>query len=254
MRHLLTLVRHEIRLLLISPTVYIASVIFLILMGFIYWAILREMTLAPQDISANAQFFGLFWLPVFFLVPLLTMRSIAAEKSRSTLESLFSTPVPKFSIILSKYLSAYLLYITLWALTLYFPIITQSLFPETISNNNLVDPAGMLGGIIFIALSGLLFIAIGIFASSLTRSQLVAAMLCFTLLLIACIGSQQLEYATFNYLSPGSFLYGLIEYINIYSHLEDFSLGIIDTRPFVFYFSSAYLFLSLAVNNIESKL
>ena len=253
MHHLITLIRHEIRLLLISPPVYIAAVLFLGLMGFIYWAILRGMTLVPQDMSANAQFFSLFWLPVFFLVPLLTMRSLAAEKNRATLESLFSTPVPKFSIVLSKYLSAYLLYILLWSLTIYFPIITENILPETISRNSLVDPAGMAGSITFIALSGLLFISIGIFTSSLTRSQLVAAMLCFTLLFITCIGAQQLEYATYNYLSPGSFFYDLIEYINVFSHLEDFSLGIIDTRPFVFYFSAAFLFLSLAVNNIESK-
>ena len=48
----------------------------------------------PQDSSPVAQFFSLFWLPVFFSVPLLTMRSIASERNQSTLETLFSTPRP----------------------------------------------------------------------------------------------------------------------------------------------------------------
>ena len=65
MRQLITLIRHEIRLLFISPPVYFAAVTFMLLMGFIYWAILRSLSIEPQDASATVQFFSLFWLPVF---------------------------------------------------------------------------------------------------------------------------------------------------------------------------------------------
>ena len=252
MGHFFTLVRHEVRLLFIAPPTYVASVLFVLLMGFIYWAILRSMTLMPQDTSSISQFFSLFWLPVFFTVPLLTMRSIAEEKNQSTLQTLFSAPIPKYAIVLSKFFAAYLLYVILWLFTLYFPIITYNFLPDNLSNASLVDSSAILGSLLFILLSGILFIAIGIFTSSLTRSQLVAGMLCFTFLFIICIGGQQLEYATYNYFSQGSFFFESIQYVNVIRHFEDFSLGILDTRPFVFYLSISILLLSLTVNMIDS--
>jgi ABC-2 type transport system permease protein len=253
MRHFFSLFRHELRLLFIAPPTYVASVLFILLMGFIYWAILRSMTLVPQDTSAITQFFSLFWLPVFFTVPLLTMRSIAEEKNQATLQTLFSAPVPKYAIVLSKFFAAYLLYLILWVLTLYFPLITFNLLSDNLSNASLVNASEIIGSLIFISLSGILFIAIGIFTSSLTRSQLVAGMLCFTFLFIICIGGQQLEYATYNYFAQGSFFFEGIQYVNVIRHFEDFSLGILDTRPFVFYLSISILLLSLTVNMIDSK-
>ena len=173
MRQLITLIRHEIRLLFISPPVYFAAVTFMLLMGFIYWAILRSLSIEPQDASATVQFFSLFWLPVFFLVPLLTMRSLAAERNNATLEALFSTPVPRIFIVLSKFLSAYFLYLALWVLTLFFPFIGESVLSDNLSSQSLIDFAELTGGLTFIAISGLLFVSIGIFtAKSLTRSQL----------------------------------------------------------------------------------
>ena len=251
MRHFFTLVRHEIRLLFIAPPTYIAAFLFLLLMGFIYWAILRSMTLMPQDSSPVAQFFSLFWLPVFFSVPLLTMRSIASERNQSTLETLFSTPVPKWTIVLSKFTAAYGFYLILWLGTLFFPLITYNTLPDNVSNLSLIDPSATIGSLLFIALSGVLFITIGIFTSSLTRSQLVAGMLCFTFLFILCIGAQQLEYATYNYLEPSSALFESIQYINVFRHLDDFALGIIDTRAFVFYLSVSALLISFTVKLID---
>ena len=111
----------------------------------------------------------------------------------------------------------------LWLFTLYFPIITYNFLPDNLSNASLVDSSAILGSLLFILLSGILFIAIGIFTSSLTRSQLVAGMLCFTFLFIICIGGQQLEYATYNYFAQGSFFFESIQYVNVIRHFEDFS-------------------------------
>lgn len=179
------------------------------------------------------------------------MRSIASERNQSTLETLFSTPVPKWAIVSSKFTAAYSFYLFLWIGTLFFPLITYSTLPDNLSNLSLIDPAATFSSLLFVALSGVLFIAIGIFTSSLTRSQLVAGMLCFTFLFILCIGAQQLEYATYNYLEPGSALYESIQYINVFRHLEDFALGIIDTRAFVFYLSVSALLLSFTVKIID---
>ena len=77
MRHFFTLFKQELRMLLISPSTYIAAVLFLSLMGFIYWAILRGMVNTPSETLPTVEFFSVFWIPVLFVVALLTMRSIA---------------------------------------------------------------------------------------------------------------------------------------------------------------------------------
>ena len=117
-------------MLMISPPTYIAAVLFLCLMGFLYWAILRGMVNTPSEMLPTVQFFALFWIPVFFVVPLLTMRSIAGERSSGTLDTLMTTPTSRAAVILSKFAGAYLFYILLWALTLAFPLLTQKLYPH----------------------------------------------------------------------------------------------------------------------------
>ena len=77
MRHFLILLKHELRMLLISPATYIASFLFLALMGLLYWIILNEMATPALEELPHVEFFKGFWIPTFFVVPLLTMRSIA---------------------------------------------------------------------------------------------------------------------------------------------------------------------------------
>ena len=253
MKNFFILLRHELRMLLISSSTYIAAILFLLFMGFIYWAILRSIALVPQDLSPMTQFFSLFWLPAFFAVPLLTMRSFSHEKNHSTLNLILSTPTSKFAIVLSKFFSAYFLYLLIWAITLSFPIITDSVISNNVYDNPIIDIVGFLGGFTFISISSLLFIAYGIFASTLTRSQLIAAMLTFAMLFITCIGAQQLEYMAIQKSNTEIFLYEFINYISVFEHLEDFSLGILDTRPFIFYVSSTILILSITTNIVRYK-
>ena len=160
-------------MLMIGPSTYIAAVLFLVLMGFLYWAILRGMVSAPGDDLPMVQFLGIFWIPVFFVVPLLTMRSIAEERNTGTLETLMTTPTSSVIMVFSKFLGAYCFYMILWFLTLSFPLITVKFFPEIDAGGHLLKTEPIIGGFAFLALSGLFFISIGIFASSITRSQLV---------------------------------------------------------------------------------
>lgn len=253
MRHFFTLLKHELRMLLISPSTYVAGVLFLCLMGFLYWAILRSSVNAPSEVLPSVQFFSIFWIPVFFVVPLLTMRSIAGERSVGTLDTLMTTPTSRVAVVLSKFAGAYIFYMFLWALTLGFPIMTQKLYPHAAEAGALLDPASITGSFIFLALSGVLFISIGILASSVTRSQLVAGMLSFTTLFVVIVGGQQLG----NLAESGTQLVGwldaTINYLQIFEHLDDFSRGILDTRPFFYYLSTGLLLLGLSTLVIEAK-
>ena len=240
-------------MLLISPPTYIASVLFLTLMGFLYWAIVRGMVNAPADVLPTVQFFSVFWIPVFFVVPLLTMRSIAGERSIGTLDTLMTTPTSRFAVIMSKFAGAYIFYMLLWIVTLGFPLITAKLYPQAASSGALLEPASLIGSYLFLAISGMLFIAIGIFASSVTRSQLVAGMLSFTTLFLVIVGGQQLGNIATNSVDLVAWLDTTVNYLQIFQHLDDFSRGIIDTRAFFYYTSTTALLLGLATLVIEAK-
>ncbi len=253
MRHFLHLLVHEIRMLWISPATYVAAILFLILMAFIYVFYLYYGSIGTQDVLVSEWFFQSFFWPVFFMVPLLTMRSLAEERRLGTLESLMTTPATAFQIVVSKFIAIYLFYIGIWALTLAFPYIVAYFEPGLAEEGRLLDKASLLGGFLFVALSGTLYIALGLFTSSLTRSQLVAGMLCFSLLFVIIVSGQllmKLPIAEFKALSWAG---EPLEYLRTFKHLEDFSRGIIDTRPFVLYLSNAMLLVGLTTLTVEAR-
>src|SRR3954468_17379795 len=156
MKHFFTLLSHEIRMLLVSPGTYIAATAFLAFMGFIFVGILESYSTAAQDASPARVFFNLFWLPVFFMVPLLTMKCLAEERRLGTIETLLTTSVTTTEVVLGKYSAAYLLYLALWGSTGGF----FYLLKRFASDPRLLDAGPLAGGYVFIAVSGLLFVAV----------------------------------------------------------------------------------------------
>lgn len=240
-------------MLFISPSTYVAAVLFLSLMGFLYWAILRGMVNTPSEMLPTVQFFSVFWIPVLFVVPLLTMRSIAGERSTGTLDTLMTTPTSRAAVVLSKFAGGYLFYMLLWSVTLAYPLLTNKLYPQAGESGALLEMAPLAGSFLFLATSGLLFIAIGIFSSSVTRSQLVAGMLSFTMLFVVIVGGQQMGNLTNSGGDFASWIVAAVNYLQIFAHLDDFSRGIIDTRPFFYYASTGFLLLGLSTLVIEAK-
>lgn len=232
MRHIPCLVKNELRSLFFSPAIYIAGIIFTLLLGAFYFNVLNDFSREAQVIYPSEAFFKLFWIPVWFLVPLLTMRSIAEERRKGTLEILMTAPVSVGEIVLGKFLAVYIVYILFWALALLFPLMTVWVMDSPLAATSLLDLPSLFGGYLFIMLSGFLFIAIGIFSSSLTRTQLIAGMLTFTFLFIITVSANFLEYDYFAFPLPVEGIDGLINYLRIFAYLEDFSKGVIDSRPF----------------------
>ena len=250
MKNLGAILRHEIFLLLISPATYVAGFLFLLLMWLLYTQILLDL---PSEDLPTTSLFQLFWLPVLFMIPLLTMKTLAEERRQGTLETLLTTPTSTTTIVVGKFAAAYLVYMTLWLLALTYPLLTQFEVPKGRANFTQLDTAPLLGGYLFIAISGTMHIAAGIFASSLTRSQLVAGLLSFAILFILILGERIL-------FSNADLPQGLSEnwrptfdYLRTFRHLEDFSRGILDTRPFTLYLTSTCAFLGIAVIVIEQK-
>jgi len=250
MRGFLAIARHEVFVLLISPATYVAGFLFLLMMWLVYWLILKD--LPSEDLPASS-FFQLFWLPVLFMVPLLTMRTLAEERRMGTLESTLTTPTTPLAIVVGKFSGAYLVFLAFWVLALGYPILTALQVPEGSANFSFAGGSQLTGGVLFVAVSGAMYIAAGIFASSLTRSQFVAAMLCFAILFIVILGEQLLFTYSGTQIVVADRWQPILDYFRTFRHLEDFSRGIVDTRPFVLYFSSAIVMLGIAVVVVERK-
>jgi ABC-2 type transport system permease protein len=250
MRHYFTILSHETRTLLYNASTYVAAVLFLVVMGFIFTTILGDYSKTPQETPPAAIFFQAFYIPVFFMVPLLTMKSFAEERRLGTLETLLTTPVSTAEVVIGKFSAAYLFYMLLWGSTLGFHYILQ-LYARDV---RYLDVGPLIGGYLFVAVSGLLFIAIGVLASALTRSQAVAGILCFTLLLLLIGGLSylgELSALQGDGLSP---LRGTLEILRIPSHVTDFTNGIVDTRQVFFYLTGAILALLFSILGVEAKI
>lgn len=237
-------------MLLVSPGTYIAATAFLAFMGFIFTDILSHYSKAPQETSPAHVFFELFFLPVFVMVPALTMKCLAEERRLGTIETLLTTPVTTTEVVLGKYGAAYLLYISLWALTGGFFYILKRFSGDV----RFIDPGPLAGGYLFIAVSGLLFVAIGVFASALSRNQAVAAILCFTMLFGLMVGGRFLGTSSFLNRDGLQFLRDAVDYAQVFSHRNDFTRGVIDTRQLLFYFSGTVLALIFSILGVEAKL
>jgi len=250
MRHFFIILSQEIRALLFSASTYIAAVLFLLVMAFIFTGILEAYNKAPQEAPPAAVFLQLFWLPVFFMVPLLTMRSLAEERRLGTLETLLTAPVSTTEVVLGKFFACYLFYAALWATTLGFHYVLHRFARDP----HLLDLGPLVGGYLFIAVSGLLFIAVGIFTSAVTRSQAVAGIFCGTLLIALILGTRYLsELAVLNQevMHPAKLA---VSSLQIFQHLDDFTNGVIDTRQILFYVSGSVLALIFSILGVEAKL
>jgi ABC-2 type transport system permease protein len=223
---------------------------FLGIMGFVFTGILESYGQTPQDVSPAHAFFQFFFLPVFFMVPLLTMKCLAEERRLGTIETLLTTPVTTTEVVLGKYAAAYLLYIALWGATGGFFYILKKFAADP----RLLDSGPLIGGYLFIAISGLLFIALGVFASSLSRNQAVAGIFSFTLLFALIVGTGFLAEAAWlnrDILQP---VKAAVDYAQIFSHRDDFARGVIDTRQVLFYLSGTVLALIFSILGVEAKL
>jgi ABC-2 type transport system permease protein len=250
MRHFTTILSHEIRMLLVNPSTYIAAVLFLAVMGFIFSGVLENYSAAAQETSPAAVFFQLFWLPVWFIVPLLTMKCLAEERRLGTLETLLTSPVSTTEVVLGKYFAAYFLYLMLWLSTAGFFYILHQFAGDA----RFLDSGPLIGGYLFVAVSGLLYVALGVLASSLSRNQAVAGIFAFAMLFAITIGLRfvgTLEVLNVESMKP---LRAAVDYALCFRHLEDFTGGVVDTRQLLFYVSGTTLALIFSILGVEAKL
>ena len=251
MRPLLALTRREFSAYFLSPVAYVTLAVFLLVTGHLFFLTASALTESgPRGVEYPMQ--GLlgdekFWLVFLFIPPLLTMRLIAEERGTGTLETLLTAPIRDWQVVAGKYIGAVLFYLVLWLPTLLYVPVLVNLDWQTGKPG--IDLNPVLTSYLGVVLAGAMFLAIGLFVSSLVKSQLVAAMLSLVVSLVFVLAAFWRPD-----LDAGGWPGKLVQFVSVPEHFRrDFTRGLVDTRSVVLYLSVTAFCLFLTVRSLEAR-
>jgi ABC-2 type transport system permease protein len=233
MRNTMAIAKREFGSYINSPIPYILVTAYLATAGYLF---MSSLFLAKQ--ADMRPFFEFMPLLFCFIVPFVTMRLVAEERREGTLELLLTMPVTDWQLVVGKFLAALGLMAVLLLLTVAFPITVAALGP--------LDKGTTVAGYIGALLMSGAFIAIGVMASSFTKSQIVAALvaffICFTLYLLGhLVGTLP---RTLSQIAAG---------LSISAHFMNIARGVIDTRDLIYYASVIFVCLLVAQTTLDSR-
>ena len=251
MRNVLAIAEKEIRSYFASPIAYILIGFFSLLFGWFFYVYLMAFVQQSEQMmqfggggGANVNQMmirGLFQntaVIILFVMPMITMRTYSEEKGSGTIELLLTSPLADLEIIVGKFIGALTLYAAMLLVTmLYMAILFRIGNPEW---------RPLAAGYFGLLLMGGSFVSIGLFISSLTKNQIVAAFMTFATFLMLWIISWLGE-------SSGQTTRDVLNYLSITEHFDDFSRGIIDTKHAVYYLSLITFGLFLAAKSVDSE-
>jgi ABC-2 type transport system permease protein len=244
MQKILAIVRRELISYFSSPLAYIVLTAFLLMQGYIFYLIVSFLNNPGTGVMTPLQlFFGgtlFFWLFLLFVVPVITMRLVAEERRSGTLEVLLTSPLTEAQVIAGKFAAALSFYCILWLPTVIYVIILKQ--------HSAIDLGPVASGYLGVFLLGFAFLAVGTFTSTLTNNQLIAAILAFAAM-IFLFSAGLIE----QLLTSASSFRAVFSHMNLWSQMDDFARGIVDTRHVVYQLSLGLLFLYLASASLTLK-
>ena len=233
MRNTTTIALREFKSYLSSPMAYVVTGIFLALTGFLFS--ISPVTYSETSIRGLWEFGVIILL---LLASVLTMRLLAEERKMGTLELLLTAPVRDSEVIMGKFLGSLGILTAMLALTFYYPILLW-VFGDP-------DWGPIATTYLGLFLLGSTALAVGLFASSLTSNQIVAAVvtggILFALWFIGGLAD----------LLPEA-LGEVVSYLSLSTYIPDFMRGVVDTRGIIYYLSTTVLFLFLAIRSLASS-
>lgn len=240
MRSLFAIAKREIESYLVSPIAYLVIAAFLLIAGLYFWLTLAYMVEYQQ--TPTMRYTIEFMVVVFvFAAPFVTMRLLAQERRMGTLELILTSPVRESELVVGKFLAGLALYLLMILPTLLYPL-TLELFGNP-------DWGPILSGYLGLLLFGAVLLAVGVFASALTQSQIVAAVLGIAgnLVLWFFIGTM----ANIPGLNPR--IADVLNKLDLDSHLQTFVSGALDTRDIVYCLSLIVFFLFITTRILEAR-
>ena len=237
MKQIWILSKRELASFFDSLVAYITLIAFLGFSGFFTWMYGADIFIRKQ---ADLQvFFQVAKWTLFFFIPAITMRSIAEEKRSGTIELLLTKDLTSPQLVWGKYLGALIMVILTLAFTLIYYL--------SVSTLGEMDHGATICGYLGLILMSSVYIAIGIFASSLTHNQIVS----FLLSLFIAIFFQFI----FDVLSSGAggFISEVASSLSMNARFDSISRGVLDTKDLIYFISLTALFIVMAQINVQKR-
>jgi len=244
--------KKEMRLYFTSPIAWVILTIFLFIAGYFFYSIFAFFTLASMQSAMNPAMgrdlnvtdsvlrplFSNVSVILLLLMPLVTMRLFAEERRAGTIELLLTYPVRDGAVLVGKYLAGLTLYALMLALTLVYPLLVFY-FAR-------VEWGPLATGYLGLLLMGATFLAVGIFASSLTENQIVASIITFGVLLIFWVIGWSSDYL-------GGTWGRVLSHLSLIEHFDSFAKGVLDTRDVLYYVDFTIVALFLTLRSLEAR-
>ncbi len=241
---MLSIFRKEINSFFSSLIGYIVVGVFLVLMGLVMWVFPDYSVLDGGYANLNT-LFSIAPLIFLFLIPAVTMRTLAEENQSGTIELLVTRPISDWQIVGGKFLACFVLVVFALLPTLLYYLTVYRLGAPP---GNL-DSGGILGSYIGLLFLAAAFVAIGVFASSLTNNQIIA----FVLATFLCF----FFFLAFDFLSRLPVFFGktdaVVQGLGIQYHYDSMSRGVLDSRDLVYFGSLIAVFLAATVLSLGKR-
>ncbi|MEA1969391.1 MAG: ABC transporter permease subunit [Thermodesulfobacteriota bacterium] len=223
MNQIINIASKEFKDYFVSPIAYIVIALFLVVTGWFFFS-----TFFIFDRADMRSFFSLLPMIFSFIIPAVTMRLFSEEMNVGSYEILLTMPVSFVDIAVGKFVAA-----TLFTACMLLPTVSYAVFISFVGD---IDLGPVIGGYLGAILLGGAYCAVGIFASSLTRNQIVAfiigAAICFTLTIIDKI----------LFFVPGAFT-SIVGFLGADTHFQSIAKGVVDSRDILYFISVMVLSL-----------
>ncbi len=233
MRQAIYIFQKEFRTYFVSPIAYIVIAIFLLVTGWFFFA-----TFFLFDQASLRNFFSLLPVIFSFVIPAITMRLVSEELNIGSYEILLTMPVTFNDVILGKFFAAVTFVVAM--------LIPTFAYSVTVAALGQIDWGPVMGGYIGAILLGAAFSAIGLFASTLTRNQIVAFITAMAICFLLTLIDKMLFFL------PQSLL-GILAYLGADFHFQNISKGIIDSRDVIYFLSVCFISLFAAHLALQDK-
>jgi len=250
MRHVSALLNRELAAYFLGPMAYLVMLAFQVIAFFNFWALVDSLSQPRQQYSSirdpmSAYISGspVFWIALMVAIPAVTMRLMAEERRSGTFETLLTLPVTETQVVLAKWLAGLVMY---WALLLPFAIYLPFLYYQA---RFYFDIGPVLTVAFGLSTMGMMLVSFGVFFSSMTRNQLVAAIWTFLIMFIlVAVAPLFYDFAVRQHAAWAD----AIRFGALLLQAESFGLGELDLRIVVLHLSVSLLMLYLTVRVLRS--
>jgi ABC-2 type transport system permease protein len=242
-----TLLRRELAAFFLSITGYVIIAAVTLLSGLGFVVLLTSLGNSPFTATVTEMFYStfFFWLILLLATPVITMRLFALEKASGTFETLMTTPVGDLQVVAAKFNASVIFYMVTWLPTLGCLFIVR----HFTNQSGALDAGTVSGMYLGIFLTGCLFLSLGCFASAISQSQMVAAMVS----LVLGVSLFSLGYLAKQIPATAQWQAQALSFFSLFDQMNDFARGVVDTRTLIFYVSATFFFLFLTLRVVESR-